>query len=83
MLQTKNLGYLNHKCFRFLAKNIVDFLDSGQKQSWESKKFKCQFKGGGKFSFSTIFKSKVELGFHELKTKGYIPTYLVQKLTKN
>jgi hypothetical protein len=26
-LQTKNLGYSNHKCFEFLAKNLIDFLD--------------------------------------------------------
>ncbi len=82
-LQTKNFRYLNHKCFKFLAKNIVDFLDSDQKQGWKFLKIKCKVKGGGKFSFSTIVKSEVKPWFHELKTEGYIPTYLVQKLTKN
>jgi hypothetical protein len=69
--------YLNHKCFKFLAKILVDFLNSGQKQSWEPKKFKCQFESGGKVFFLTIVKLKVELRLHELKTGGYIPIYLI------
>jgi hypothetical protein len=72
-LQTKNFEYLNHNYFKFLAKNIVNFLDLGQKQSWESKKFKCPVKGGGEFFFQQLLSQRWSQGFMNLKLKVIYP----------
>jgi hypothetical protein len=55
----------------------VNFLDSSQKQIGGLKNLNAKLKMEASFFVLTIIKSEVEPRFHELKTRYYIPMYLV------